>query len=916
MRQNFLVFLFFTSLLFFFSSTTNADDPIGYGYKLRSVEVDASGKSLTAVLDVLQNSSMYGPDIQNLQLTASFETADRLRVHITDLNNERWEVPEQIISRNPSVNSSSVYSLLDTAPTAAPTPSPTPSPVPSPTPSPIPSPTPSEKNSSLTIEGSDLIFEIHNDSSFGFTVTRKSTGDVLFNTTGGNATDPNSNLFVFKDQYIQISTSLPANKSSLYGLGEQTKRTFRMKSGDKKTLWASDTPSRSVDNSLYGSHPFYVDVRSPIKAGDAAGNTHGVLFLNSNGMDILYEDSKLTYKTIGGVVDFYFFAGPSPKSVIDQYTQLIGRPAPMPYWAFGFHQCRYGYQSVSVLEEVVAGYANASIPLDVMWTDIDYMDKYKLFTLDPVNFPADKMKAFVDKLHKSGQKYVVIVDPGIGINETYGTYTRGIEADIFIKYGGKPYQGKVWPGDVHFPDFLNPKTGPFWTNEIAMFMKTLPIDGIWLDMNEAANFITSPIDQNSTIDNPPFKIGNGRNINGGAIPPSSLHYGNITEYNVHNTFGHVEAKVTNAALVEVTKKRPFVLSRSTFIGSGKYAAHWSGDNGASWDDLEFSISTMMNFGLFGMPMVGADICGFLGDTTEELCRRWIQVGAFYPFSRDHSDIHSKRHELYLWDSVAESAKKVLGLRYQLLPYFYTLMYEAHIKGTPIARPLFFSFPEDEATYEISKQFLLGEGVLVSPVVKEREVTVDAYFPAGNWFDMFNYSNSVSAEKGQIVKLDAPQDHINVHVREGNIISMQGAAMTTGEARKTGFKLLVVVSSSGNATGEVFLDDGEEIDMGGKGGNWTFVKFSGGVSGDEMTIQSEVTNGEFAAAQKWIIEKIVFVGLTKKATAFRRHSLNLLVNDAPASNVTFDWKGSFGVAEVGGLSQTIAESFDLKFPIKY
>ncbi|KAI3953243.1 hypothetical protein MKX01_042238 [Papaver californicum] len=766
MRQNCLVFQFFTSVLFFFSSTTNADDPIGYG----------------AVLDVLQNSSMYGPDIQNLQLTASFETADRLRVHITDLNNERWEVPEQIISRNASANSSSVYSLLDTSPTPSPT------------------------NSSLTIEGSDLIFDIHNDSSFGFTVTPKSTGDVLFSTTGGN------------DQYIQISTSLPANKSSLYGLGENR---------------------RNVDNSLYGSHPFYVDVRSPMKAGDAAGNTHGVLFLNSNGMDILYEDSKLTYKTIGGVVDFYFFAGPSPKSVINQYTELIGRPAPMPYWAFGFHQCRYGYQNVSVLEEVVAGYANASISLDVMWTDINYMDKYKLFTLDPVNFPADKMKAFMDKLHKSGQKYVVIVDPGIAINETYGTYTRGIEADIFIKYGSKPYQGKVWPGDVHFPDILNPKTGPYWTNEIAMFMKTLPIDGIWLDMNEAANFITSPIDQNFTIDNPPFKIGNGRSINGGAIPPSSLHYGNITEYNVHNTFGHVEAKVTNAALVEVTKKRPFVLSRSTFMGSGKYAAHWSGNNGASWDDLEFSISTIMNFGLFGMSMVGSDICGSLGDTTEELCRRWIQVRIEISISMGFC---------------SESAKKVLVIRYQLLPYFYTLMYEAHISGTPIAQPLFFSFPEDEATYEISKQFLLGE-----------EVTFDAYFPAGNWFDMFNYSNSVSAEKGQIFKLDAPQDHINVHVREGNIIAMQG-----------------------------------------KGGNWTFVKVSGGVSGDEMTIQSEVTNGE----------EIVFVGLKKKAATFRRHSLNLLVNDAPASNVTFDWKGSSGVAEVAGLSQIIAESFDLKFPIKY
>ncbi|KAI3988669.1 hypothetical protein MKX01_027033 [Papaver californicum] len=530
-----------------------------------------------------------------------------------------------------------------------------------------------------------------------------------------------------------------------------------------------------------------------------------------------------------------------------------------------------------------------------LWTDIDYMDKFKIFTLDPVNFPEDRMKSFVVKLHKNGQKYVIIIDPGVGINDTYGTYQRGIKEDIFIKRDGKPYQGKVWPGDVYFPDFLNSKTAPYWTNEIAMFWKTLPFDGLWLDMNEVSNFITSPFDGDSTLDNPPFKFNNGRNINDKAIPATAVHFGNITEYNVHNTYGHSEVKATNAALKEVTKRRPFILTRSTFTGSAKYAAHWTGDNAASWDDLGFSISTMLNFGLFGIPMVGADICGFARNTTEELCQRWIQVGAFYPFARDHSEITSSRQELYLWDPVAASAKKALGLRYRLLPYFYTLI----------------------------SQFLIGEGVLVSPVVKQGKVSVDAYFPRGNWFDLFNYSKSISAAKGQIIKLDAPQDHINVHVREGNILAMQGEAMTTQEARKTGFQLLVAVSSSGSsATGEVFLDDGEAVTMGGaQGGNWTFVRFSSRVSGDKMTIQSEVTNGQFAKDQKWVIEKIVFVGLKKKKISlFRRHAWNLAqrtnVSDVPAPKVSFDWKGSFGVAEVTGLSQTIAKNFNLKFQINY
>ena len=245
-------------------------------------------------------------------------------------------------------------------------------------------------------------------------------------------------------------------------------------------------------NLRYGSFPFYLQM--------LGGAAHGALLMNSNGMDVTYSSSsevgtngsgsgsdKITFKTIGGLMDLYVFTGPTPESVVAQYQSVIGRPALMPYWSLGFHNCRYGYSSLAQVEEVVANYSAAGIPLDTQWVDIDYMDAYRDFSTDPVDFATDDLRAFVEALHTGGQHLVPIVDPGIMVTAGYTAYEEGMAADVFIRdIKGGYYLGQVWPGPTYFPDFLHPNAQNYWTDQLREFYKQVPIDGVWIDMNEVS----------------------------------------------------------------------------------------------------------------------------------------------------------------------------------------------------------------------------------------------------------------------------------------------------------------------------------------------------------------------------------------------------------------------------------------------
>ena len=637
---------------------------------------------------------------------------------------------------------------------------------------------------------------------------------------------------------MQLVLGVPSNTGATYGFGESTRHTQKLTYNSTYTLWNTDQGASNFDQSLYGSHPFYIQV-----ADD--GKAHGVLLLNSNGMDVTLTESSTQGNTIGiqttgGLIDLYIFAGPTPNDVIKQYLEVIGYPAMIPYWALGFHNCRWGYENIEYVEDVVQNYSIANIPLETQWTDIDYMDKFLDFTFSPENFPIDKMQNFVNNLHKNNQYFVPIVDPAIYVlNSNYSAYNEGIKLDIFVKdlTGKEAYLSQVWPGATYFPDWFALNAQTYWTNQMNEFYSQLSYDGIWIDMNEASNFcnadgngqicelipqpcdtgcvtdggciICSTVDPTNIYDYPPF-VPNAvwGSLGSKTIPMSGLHAGDVLEYNAHNLYGMMESMTTRAALLNIRPaERPFVLSRSTTMGSGKYAAHWTGDNAATWDDLKASITTMNNLALFGISITGADICGFNGATNEELCARWIEVGAFSPFSRDHNAIGQPPQELYRWDSVAEASRKSLALRYTLLPYLYTLTYRAHAYGDLLMCGLWVNFPSDPITLTQDSQYMWSDALLFTPVLEAGATSVTGYFPQGVWYSLTDDSVIDASAIGTFLELPTELTATNVHVRGGRIIPMQEAAMTTTAARATPFTLLVALDKDGKASGSLYLDDG-------------------------------------------------------------------------------------------------------------
>ncbi|MDD3077639.1 MAG: glycoside hydrolase family 31 protein [Paludibacter sp.] len=574
----------------------------------------------------------------------------------------------------------------------------------------------------------------------------------------------NTPVFYNVNGKTAVSISFDSN-TDLYGNGEVTGSLRR--NNTNITLWNTDNYLyTSVDNGkrLYQSHPWVLGVREDGTAfGIIADNTWKQYFDLSNPITITSE---------GPAFRVIVIEKENPLEVLKTLGELTGTMKLPPLWALGYQQCKYSYYPDSRVKEIADEFRNRQIPCDVIWLDIDYMQNFKIFTFDSEKFP-DPV-GLNDYLHNKNFKAIYMIDPGVKKETGYTVYDQGTAGNHWVlDKDGNEFNGNVWPGACAFPDFTRPETQQWWAGLYSGFMAK-GVDGVWNDMNEP-----------SVFDGPDGTMPEENIHRGGNNLPQDVHL------RYHNVYGMLMVKSSRDGLMAAQPdKRPFILSRSNFLGGQRYAATWTGDNKSTDEYMKMSIPMSLNLSLSGQPFNGPDVGGFEGDSNTELLAEWMAMGAYFPFYRNHNSSNTIDQEPWAFGEKTESVcRTAIGRRYRLMPYLYTLFREASINGTPIMQPAFFADFQDTNLRSEQQIFLMGKDLLIVP-----RWASNINFPKGDW-DKIQFEDSDDGYQSYVL------------LREGAIVPETSLIQSTEDYKTDSVTLLINPAADGSASGSIYDDAG-------------------------------------------------------------------------------------------------------------
>lgn len=604
----------------------------------------------------------------------------------------------------------------------------------------------------------------------------------------------------FKQQDGKSVVELNVGDADLYGTGEVWGPLRR--NGDKNLFWNRDNGAYGAHGGkmLYQTHPWVLGLRKN-------GSAFGIIFDNTWRAQ-LQCDSKIVYSSDGPAFRVIIIEKESPAEVLKALGSLSGTMELPPLWALGYQQCRFSYHPDSRVKEVADEFRKRQIPCDVIWMDIHYMDGYRIFTFDPKEFPDPK--GLNDYLHAKNFKSVFMIDPGPKMEKGYFVDDQGTAGDYYVREAnGEVFHGNVWPGQAHFPDFTRPDVQHWWATLYKDFMAT-GIDGVWNDMNEPAILENERPEMTMPDDNV--------HLGGEGVAP-----GNHVRF--HNVYGYNMVKASRMGIKAANPdKRPFILSRSNFLGGQRYAATWTGDNYSNVEQMRGSVAMTLNMGLSGQAFNGPDIGGFLGDCPPTLLAEWTAMGAYFPFTRNHSCDGTKDQEPWaMGEEVEKVCRTAIERRYRLLPYIYTLFHEASTVGLPVMRPVFWADTKDLSLRSEQDAYMLGNDLLIIPRYAE-----GAHLPKGDW---------------DLIPFEQTDDNYQafVSLRSGAALPLANVCQSTTELDTDSLTILINPDAEGNAVGTLYEDAGDGY--GYKRGDYALYNLKATTAGNKITFSMQQVEGK-------------------------------------------------------------------------